>query len=109
MRGIPLTTAQILLWADEHQQRSGELPNVTSGPISGTNEIWCNLDAAMRKEFSVKERAHLQIRFEAFNVVNHTRFGLPNNFYGDPLFGNVNSLAPGFTPRRVQIVARVEF
>jgi hypothetical protein len=68
-----------------------------------------NLDAAMRKEFSVKERAHLQIRFEAFNVVNHTRFGLPNNFYGDPLFGNVNSLAPGFTPRRVQIVARVEF
>jgi len=68
-----------------------------------------NLDAALRKEFSIAERAKLQVRFETFNTLNATRFGLPANFYGDPLFGNVNSLAPGFTPRRVQIVARVEF
>ena len=63
----------------------------------------------MRKEFEIHESIKLQVRFEAFNLFNNTRFGLPNNFYGDPLFGNVNSLAPGFTPRRIQMVARIEF
>jgi len=37
----------------------------------------------MRKEFTVTERVHLQVRFESFNVLNHTRFGLPKNLYGD--------------------------
>jgi hypothetical protein len=68
-----------------------------------------NVDAAARKEFTITESAKLQIRMEAFNVFNRTRFGLPVNTYGDPLFGNVNSLAPGFSPRRMQIVARFEF
>lgn len=68
-----------------------------------------NLDAALRKEFAITEQVKLQVRFETFNVLNVSRFGLPANFYGDPLFGNVNSLAPGFAPRRVQIVARAEF
>jgi hypothetical protein len=49
MRGIPLTTTQVLAWADEHQHRTGELPNITSGQIPGTNETWHNLDAAMRR------------------------------------------------------------
>jgi hypothetical protein len=51
----------------------------------------------------------LQIRAEAFNVFNRTRFGLPVNAYGNSQFGVVNSLAPGFTPRRMQLVARFEF
>jgi len=68
-----------------------------------------NVDAALRKEFSIAERAKLQIRFEAFNVFNRTRFGKPDAGYGDALFGVVNSLAPGFSPRHCQIVARAEF
>jgi hypothetical protein len=68
-----------------------------------------NVDAAMRKQFSITESAKLQIRVEAFNVFNRSRFGLPVTAYGDPLFGNVNSLAPGFSPRRLQLVARFEF
>lgn len=68
-----------------------------------------NVDASMRKQFNLRENVHLQVRFEAFNVFNRTRSGLPNNAYGDPLFGTVSTLAPGFTPRRVQIVARIEF
>jgi hypothetical protein len=68
-----------------------------------------NMDAAMRKEFAIRESLRLQVRFEAFNVFNNTRFGLPNQAYGDPLFGNVATLAAGFNPRRIQIVARVEF
>ena len=93
-------------FADPGDQQLGNAPRYFSSlRLDGIR----NLDAAMRKEFSIKERAKLQVRFEAFNVLNVTRFGLPNNAYGDPLFGNVNSLAPGFTPRRIQIVARAEF
>ena len=43
----------------------------------------------MRKEFAIGSDARLQIRLEAFNVFNRTRFGLPVSAYGDPLFGNV--------------------
>ena len=68
-----------------------------------------NVDAALRKEFSIREEVRLQFRFEGFNVFNHTRFGLPVNAYGDSLFGTVNTLANGFSPRRIQIVARAEF
>lgn len=96
----------VACFADPGDQQLGNAPRYfESLRLEGIR----NLDAAMRKEFAIKERLRLQVRFEAFNVLNRTRFGLPNNAYGDPLFGNVNSLAPGFSPRRIQIVARVEF
>ena len=68
-----------------------------------------NVDAAMRKEFAITEKIRLQIRFESFNVLNRTRFGIPVNAYGDSTFGQVTSLAPGSNARRSQIVARLEF
>ncbi len=93
-------------FSDPGDQQLGDAPRYFSNlRLDGIR----NIDAALRKEFSIREQARLQIRFEAFNALNNTRFGLPNNAYGDPLFGNVNSLAPGFTPRRIQIVARAEF
>ena len=93
-------------FADPGDQQLGNAPRYFGSlRLDGIH----NLDAALRKEFGIKERVKLQIRFETFNTLNVTRFGPPNNYYGDPLFGNVNSLAPGFTPRRVQIVARAEF
>lgn len=93
-------------FADPGDQQLGNAPRYFSSlRLDGIH----NMDAAMRKEFEIHESIKLQVRFEAFNLFNNTRFGLPNNFYGDPLFGNVNSLAPGFTPRRIQMVARIEF
>ena len=93
-------------FADPGDQQLGNAPRYFGSlRLDGIH----NLDAALRKEFGVTEQIKLQVRFETFNVLNVTRFGLPANSYGDPLFGNVNSLAPGFAPRRVQIVARVEF
>jgi hypothetical protein len=49
MRGIPLSIAQVLVWADQHHDRTGEYPNINSGPVPDTNETWGNLDAALRR------------------------------------------------------------
>ena len=67
------------------------------------------VDAALRKEFAITEGARLQVRFESFNLLNTTRFGAPNNAWGESTFGQVTELAPGANPRRSQIVARFEF
>jgi hypothetical protein len=93
-------------FADPGDQQLGNAPRYFSN--LRTDGIR-NMDAAMRKQFTIREPLVLQVRFEAFNVFNTSRFGLPNQAYGDPLFGNVSTLAPGFTPRRIQMVARVEF
>lgn len=93
-------------FADPGDQQLGNAPRYFGNlRLQGIRDV----DAALRKQFAIREQAHLEIRAEAFNVFNVTRFGLPVNLYGDPLFGVVNSLAPGFTPRRMQLVARFEF
>ncbi len=96
----------VTCFADPGDQQLGNAPRYFSNlRVDGIR----TMDAAMRKQFSIREPLVLQVRFEAFNVFNSTRFGLPNIAYGDPLFGNVATLAGGFTPRRIQVVARVEF
>ena len=42
----------------------------------------------------------MQFRVEAFNVLNHTNFGLPDNFIGSPTFGQILSAG---NPRRLQL------
>ncbi len=93
-------------FADPGDQQLGNAPRYfESLRLDGIR----NVDAALRKEFSIRESMRLQIRMEAFNVFNRTRFGLPVNAFGNSQFGVVNSLAPGFAPRRMQLVARFEF
>jgi hypothetical protein len=93
-------------FSDPGDQQLGNAPRYFSNlRVDGIR----NMDAAARKQFTIREPLVLQVRFEAFNVFNYTRFGLPDQAYGDPLFGNVATLAPGFNPRRIQVVARVQF
>ena len=58
-----------------------------------------NLDVGRSKEFPVRERAQVQLRGEAVNVLNHPNFALP-----------VNQLYIGFVPqfRRVPTPAELE-
>ncbi len=45
----PLTSRQILAWADAHYQRTGQWPMVKSGPVYGVRGItWQILDQALR-------------------------------------------------------------
>ena len=44
-------------------------------------------------------RVRLQLRLEAFNLLNRTNFDLPDNFLGSPTFGQILSAG---SPRRLQ-------
>ena len=77
-----------------------------------------NLDLSVARRFTITERLSLQIRAEAFNVLNHTNFNAPNTSLtviadpqGRPVFNS-----PGFglitaakAARFMQLVARFEF
>lgn len=44
----PLTTAQILAWADEHRRQTGAWPRARSGPVPGAaGETWAAVNQAL--------------------------------------------------------------
>ncbi len=46
----PLTLAQVLSWAMDHQIRTGRLPNVNSGPVRAVlGETWQKIDDCLRR------------------------------------------------------------
>jgi len=53
------------------------------------------MNFAVRREFPLTEKLHLQFRAEAFNIFNHPNFGIIDSFFGDPTFGEVNSTLAG--------------
>jgi hypothetical protein len=48
----------------------------------------------------------LQLRAEAFNLLNRTNLDLPDSYFGSPTFGQVLSAG---SPRRIQIGLRAAF
>lgn len=67
-----------------------------------------DLDAALMKNFSFHERYKLQMRFEAYNALNHASFGAPDSNAGDPSFGKITGIGP-FNPRQLQAAAKITF
>ncbi|MGC2639207.1 MAG: hypothetical protein WA294_18630 [Acidobacteriaceae bacterium] len=54
---------------------------------------------AIRRDFPLYERAHLQFRTEAFNLFNHANFGAIDDYLPDLTFGQAtDSLAAALTP-----------
>ena len=64
------------------------------------------VDLSLVKNTAIRERATVQFRVEAFNVLNHTNFGLPDNFIGSPTFGQILSAG---NPRRLQLGLKLLF
>jgi hypothetical protein len=76
--------------------------------------LW-QVDAALAKNISLKEKLALQCRVEAFNIFNRAQFGIPQANLSSPLsFGvittPVNQGATGSgTPRQFQMALRLSF
>ncbi|MEO7144121.1 MAG: TonB-dependent receptor, partial [Bryobacteraceae bacterium] len=78
-----------------------------------------DLDLAVSRKFPIGERFKLELRAEAFNILNHTNFDAPNtslSVVADPKTGQAVFNSPDFglitgarAPRFLQLVARFEF
>jgi hypothetical protein len=65
-----------------------------------------SVNASLLRDFPIREGLRLQLRAEAFNLLNHANFGLPGQILGNPDFGIVNSAA---APRQMQLGVRAVF
>jgi outer membrane receptor protein involved in Fe transport len=80
-----------------------------------------DIDVALYKTFPWGEHRQIGVGVQAFNVLNHPDFGIPDNGLGDPTFGLISSMAGtptspygsflGFdsSPRIVQLSAKLTF
>jgi hypothetical protein len=68
-----------------------------------------NVDFSLMKGVSFADTARLQFRAEFFNVFNIQNYGLPGTTFGANGFGVITGLAPGSTPRQVQLGLRASF
>jgi hypothetical protein len=65
-----------------------------------------NVDIALSRSFQVAENQKIDFRWEAFNVLNHTRFGNPNATMNSPTFGQITSARD---PRIMQFALKYIF
>jgi hypothetical protein len=74
--------------------------NILDGPG------YANVNLGVIKHVPLGARAKLQLRAEAFNLLNRVNYDLPDAFIGSPTFGRILSAGP---PRRCQFGARLLF
>jgi hypothetical protein len=81
------------------------------------------VDLAMRRQFALAERLHMQIRAEFFNIFNHPNFAPPERVFGRGSFGrsmNMLNQSLGLTgglnplyqiggPRSIQLALKLQF
>jgi hypothetical protein len=88
----------------------GFLGNVSRNMLYGPGVQ--NYDLSLDKNFAMpyNEHHHFQIRFDAFNALNHTDFANPAIKYIDQGgFGQITSTNSSTNPRQLQLAARYTF
>ncbi len=74
--------------------------NILTGPG------YRNVNVSVIKTTGLRERARLQFRAEAFNLLNRVNPNLPDIFLGSPTFGKIQSAQ---SPRRIQFGLKLLF
>jgi hypothetical protein len=64
------------------------------------------VNASVLKDTAIRESAVIQIRAEAFNLLNRTNYDLPDIFVGSPTFGRILSAQAA---RRLQFGIKLLF
>lgn len=77
--------------------------NFLNGPI------YVNWDAGLIKNIRITENSRLQLRAEAFNVLNRANFVTGNLDVGSTSFGRITASTNAYSPRLMQFGARFEF
>jgi hypothetical protein len=74
--------------------------NILTGPGYG------NANVSLVKNTRVSEGATVELRMEAFNLLNRVNLDLPDIFFGSPTFGKIQSAG---NPRRLQLGMKLVF
>lgn len=90
------------------------LRNTNNSPYFGDvrNPFSNNFDLGARKMFSIHGDIKFQLRFDAFNALNHPLFTGPNTTPGNAYFGRLSGAAKYATsnqPRTIQLSGKVIF
>lgn len=73
--------------------------------LRGPSLVTCDLSTF--KNISLRERLRLQIRGEAFNLLNHPNFSNPASVFSTAAFGNIT--ATSTNNRQLQLAVKVTF
>ncbi|MGD0669312.1 MAG: carboxypeptidase regulatory-like domain-containing protein [Bryobacteraceae bacterium] len=69
---------------------SGQQGDLGRNAIDGFGMV--QLDAALSRDFPIREKVALQFRVDAFNALNHPNFADPVRYLDNPLFGQSASM-----------------
>ena len=83
---------------------AGQLGNEGRNTVFGPG--FTQVDVSVFKNIRITERQRAQLRFEAFNVMNHAHFNNPGATLGSPTFDAITSAADG---RVLQMAAKYSF
>jgi hypothetical protein len=86
------------------QNATGTFGNVGRNEFRGPNNI--QFDSALSRRFQLPERLQLDLRLEAFNVLNHPNLGTPSGALNSTTFGQISSAA---APRIFQGAVKIIF
>jgi hypothetical protein len=86
------------------------LPALGTYGTAGRNTIYGpgyeNFDAGLFKNIPIHEQRRLELRWEVFNVWNHTNLSNPNNSFTSSAFGRITASS---SSRVMQIAAKIVF
>lgn len=85
---------------------AGTIGNTPRNAFDGPG--YFDIDASLFKTIRLNEHVRLQLRAEAFNLLNHTNFVITNQYRNISTPGAFN-LTTTFSPRVVQFAGRLEF
>lgn len=77
-----------------------------SGRNSLTGPGFCSINLALVKHIRLGTASSIDLRAEAFNVLDRVNYALPDAFFGSPTFGRILSAG---SPRRFQFGVRAVF
>ena len=101
----------IIYWISPSAAQQFKYPEAGSQGTSGRNVFigpkYYNIDVAMHKSFRLRQSQSFQIRAEAYNIFNNTRFDLPNTNLNSPEFGRLTSSVG--SARKMQFALRYQF
>ncbi len=86
----------------------GTYGNLGRNAFRGPNLL--QFDAELSRVFPIRDRLNLQLRLEAFNVLNHPEFAAPTSTaLSSATFGQVTSTLSGTNARLFQLAGKINF